>query len=92
VSAHRADDAVHVVVDIPGQAMPASVRPHLFEVDGAIALRRMKLPATVFGLSVARRVIERHRGTLDVADGTDGGVEVRVRLPSGRGSVAENGA
>lgn len=84
VSALRLVDNVVIQVDVPGPAMPESVRLHLFEADGAIVLRRLKLPTTVFGLAVARRVVERHRGTLDVMDGPGGGVAVRIQLPAAR--------
>ncbi len=81
VEAQKGEDGVLVQVHVPGPGVPESVRDQLFEVDGAVALRRMKLPTTVFGLAVARRVLVRHRGTLDVSDAPGGGLHISFRLP-----------
>jgi signal transduction histidine kinase len=72
-----ADDlAATVAVADDGPGIPAEVRPKMFE-----PFFTTKHRGTGLGLPTARRVVERHRGTIDVECPPDGGTIVTVTLP-----------
>ncbi|MCF8209310.1 MAG: sensor histidine kinase [Rhodoferax sp.] len=66
-----------------GPGIDSSDLPHIFEkfYRGQTA---MVQPGTGLGLVLAKQVFESHGGTLDVANGQDGGVICTIRLPKAR--------
>ena len=72
-----ADDlAATIAVTDDGPGIPADVRPRIFE-----PFFTTKHRGTGLGLPTARRVVERHRGTIDVECPAAGGTTVTVTLP-----------
>ena len=72
-----ADDlAATVTVADNGPGIPEDVRAKIFE-----PFFTTKHRGTGLGLPTARRVVERHRGTIDVACPPEGGTVVTVTLP-----------
>ena len=72
-----ADDlAATIAVADDGPGIPADVRPKIFE-----PFFTTKHRGTGLGLPTARRVIERHRGTIDVECPPSGGTVVTITLP-----------
>src|SRR5262245_23189325 len=72
-----ADDlAATIAIADDGPGIPPDVRPKIFE-----PFFTTKHRGTGLGLPTARRVIERHRGTIDVDCPPDGGTIVTVTLP-----------
>jgi signal transduction histidine kinase len=59
-----------------GPGVPTAERSRIFE-----PFHTTKLSGTGLGLSVARRIVELHRGRIDVRDARGGGAEFRVCLP-----------
>jgi PAS domain S-box-containing protein len=73
----RADDlAATVSIADDGPGIPADVRAKIFE-----PFFTTKHRGTGLGLPTARRVVERHRGTLDISCPPSGGTIVTVTLP-----------
>lgn len=72
-----ADDlAATVAIADDGPGIPADVLPKVFE-----PFFTTKHRGTGLGLPTARRVVERHRGTLDLACPASGGTVVTVTVP-----------
>jgi two-component system CheB/CheR fusion protein len=72
-----ADDlAATVAIADDGPGIPADVRPKVFE-----PFFTTKHRGTGLGLPTARRVVERHRGTIDIECPATGGTTVTVTLP-----------
>lgn len=72
---------VRVVVNHPGLGVPPELRGRLLELFGAVELRRKRIPVAAVGLTYARYVVDKHGGTLALADGADSGMDVVVTLP-----------
>ena len=70
------DLAATVAIADDGPGIPADVRPKVFE-----PFFTTKHRGTGLGLPTARRVVERHRGTIDVECPPSGGTIVTVTLP-----------
>jgi two-component system sensor histidine kinase AtoS len=70
------DLAATVAVADDGPGIPAEVRPKVFE-----PFFTTKHRGTGLGLPTAKRVVERHRGTIDVDCPPGGGTIVTVTLP-----------
>jgi two-component system CheB/CheR fusion protein len=70
------DLAATVSVADDGPGIPADVRPRIFE-----PFYTTKHRGTGLGLPTAKRVVERHRGTVDVECPASGGTIVTVTLP-----------
>ena len=73
----EADALVYAVRDY-GPGVPAGERTRVFE-----PFHTTKLRGTGLGLAVAKRIVELHRGSIDVLDAPGGGAEFQVRLPRG---------
>ena len=72
-----ADDlAATIAIADDGPGIPPEVRPRIFE-----PFFTTKHRGTGLGLPTARRVVERHRGTIDVECPATGGTIVTVMLP-----------
>jgi signal transduction histidine kinase len=62
-----------------GPGIPAEARERLFE-----PFFTTKHRGTGLGLPTALRVVERHKGSIDVDSPPEGGTVVTVTLPAGR--------
>jgi signal transduction histidine kinase len=63
-----------------GPGIPADVLPTVFEAF----VTTKSTGGTGLGLAVARSIIEEHGGTIEAANGQDGGALFRVELPAAR--------
>ncbi|MEV6343239.1 ATP-binding protein [Actinoplanes sp. NPDC051851] len=67
-----------------GIGIPVEERPRLFRrfyrASTAVTAR---IPGTGLGLVITRTIIERHHGTITIADGTGPGTTFAIRLPRG---------
>ena len=81
VCAAEEGNGVAIRVHHPGQGIPEMLRPRLLELYGAVELRQNRIPVAAAGLVYARSVIEAHGGTLSLGDGSEGGMDLTIRLP-----------
>jgi PAS domain S-box-containing protein len=84
VSVARAGhDAVVEVADT-GVGIPAGEQDHLFErfFRSTNATDRA-IPGTGLGLTIAKTIVERHEGSIEIESAEGAGTTVRVRLPLG---------
>ena len=66
--------------------------PHLFEPFYRVApARDRKRGGAGLGLSIARRAVEVHGGTIQARNRAEGGLEVEISLPIGAASGAADG-
>lgn len=70
-------DRVEIVVRDSGAGIPPHVLAHVFE-----PLFTTKRTGTGLGLAVARQIVTRHGGLMEVANAPSGGAEFRVILPA----------
>ncbi len=78
-------DGVTVTIADDGPGIPESERARVF--DPFVRLepsRNRDTGGWGLGLAIARRIVESHGGTLDLADNAPTGLLVRVRLPADR--------
>jgi len=80
----RVDDGtVELVVDDDGPGIPAADRERVFERFTRLDEGRARdAGGTGLGLAIVRAIVERHRGTVTIADRPDGGARFVVRLPA----------
>ncbi len=65
-----------------GIGIPAAERPRLFRrFYRASTAVQARIPGTGLGLVITRTIVERHRGTIAVADGSGPGTTFVIRLP-----------
>jgi PAS domain S-box-containing protein len=76
IAVHADDLAATVAIADDGPGIPADLREKIFE-----PFFTTKHRGTGLGLPTARRVVERHRGTIDVECPPSGGTIVTVKLP-----------
>lgn len=78
------DDGAEVVVEDDGPGVPAELRQRIFEPfeQGAEASGSAS-PGTGIGLSLVRRFVELHAGTVTLGDRPGGGARFTIRLPGG---------
>jgi len=71
-------DGDHVTIEVQdrGPGIPLEVRTRLFE-----PFFTTKKGGTGLGLATVHRIIEEHRGSIEIADASGGGTVFRVRLP-----------
>ena len=73
----RTEQGAHVIdVDDDGPGIPAEVRTTLF--DPYVTTKR---DGTGLGLTIVKKIIVDHGGTIDVQDAPAGGARIRVRIP-----------
>jgi len=72
----REGDALVYTVRDHGPGVPTSERTRIFE-----PFHTTKLRGTGLGLPVAKRIVELHRGRINVVDAVGGGAQFRVYLP-----------
>ena len=75
----REGDALVYTVRDHGPGVPTSERTRIFE-----PFHTTKLRGTGLGLPVAKRIVELHRGRIDVVDAVGGGAQFRVYIPRAR--------
>ncbi|GGK02263.1 hypothetical protein GCM10010123_35300 [Pilimelia anulata] len=82
VRLHRHDDIAELTVADEGLGVPAAERDKLFHrfFRGATAHER-GIPGTGLGLALTRVIVERHGGSIALADDAARGAEFVVRLP-----------
>jgi len=71
---------IEIVVHHPGEGIPESMRPLLFRADGAVHLRRNRIPVSASGLAYARAVVEGHGGTIGLEGCDEDGMNLVIRL------------
>ena len=73
----RTEQGAHVIdVDDDGPGIPAEVRSTLF--DPYVTTKR---DGTGLGLTIVKKIVVDHGGTIEVQDAPAGGARVRIRLP-----------
>jgi len=77
VSVKTSDGACHVAFNDSGPGIPPEIREKIFTPFFTTKSRGSGL-----GLPTAKRLIEAHRGTIDVLCPPGGGTTVTVRLPA----------
>ena len=79
-------EEVFVTVADTGIGIPPEALPHLFEeFYRAPNARTAYIKGTGLGLAIVQEVVDRHGGTLEIADGAGGrGTCVRVMFPRKR--------
>lgn len=81
VRGRRVDGAVEVEVEDSGPGVDPATRLRLFE-----PLITTKERGVGLGLALVKRIAERHGGSVDYADGAQGGARFTVRLPAPGGA------
>ncbi|XVV08592.1 ATP-binding protein [Actinoplanes sp. CA-131856] len=81
-------DAVTWTVADTGIGIPAADRPHLFRrfYRASTALDR-RIPGTGLGLVITRTIIERHHGSITLADTAGPGSTFTIRLPRSKPAI-----
>lgn len=82
ISVETGDDGAVVEVADDGSGVPDELRDSLFEPFVSGRERDGAKTGTGLGLAIARRVVERHDGSIDVATSDLGGAAFVVRLPA----------
>jgi signal transduction histidine kinase len=77
IEAGREGGRIRVRVTDDGPGIPGAIRERIFE-----PLFSTKDTGTGLGLTISRRIVEAHRGTLEVRDAVGGGTRVEVNLPA----------
>ena len=77
IEAEADGDMVLVRIEDDGPGIPRDVRERVFE-----PLFSTKEAGTGLGLTISRRIVEAHRGELDIRGADGGGTCVEVRLPT----------
>ena len=86
VAVRTADGAGELVVTNTGQLVPGYELEHIFEPfrRGSGKERTRSDKGVGLGLSIVRSVVRAHGGTIEAVGRPDGGLDMRVRVPSGR--------
>jgi len=65
-----------------GVGFTETERAHAFDrFYRGTAARAMRAEGSGLGLSIARRIVELHNGTLEIGQSDAGGAAIRIRLP-----------
>ena len=78
VSTFEADDKVYVQISDTGVGIPPAQLEHIFDFDFHATHRRVKMG---FGLSTDFRIIQDHKGEIQVESEVGKGTEVTISLP-----------
>ena len=79
ISAERAPGVVRLRVSDNGLGIPEELRERAFRL---FARGSTNVAGSGIGLATVRRIVEVHRGTVDLHDGPEGGTVVVVELPA----------
>lgn len=83
ITAVASDSQVHVRVTDSGPGIPPEDLPHIFERFYRVDKSRSRATGGVgLGLTIARRLVESHGGTLQVSSNVGVGTEFLAKLPS----------
>jgi signal transduction histidine kinase len=83
VSTARRDGRVRVIVDDDGAGIPAGARAEVFERFTRLEEGRARDHGGAgLGLPIARRIVERHSGSLQLEDAPLGGARLVIDLPA----------
>ncbi|MBI2193739.1 MAG: XylR N-terminal domain-containing protein [Planctomycetes bacterium] len=77
ISATVEEGQLRIVVADEGEGIPESIRPHIFDVFFST-----KQSGTGLGLPIALRIIEEHRGNLELMPATAKGTAFAITLPT----------
>ena len=80
-------DTVRVRVEDDGPGIPEAIRDRVFE-----PLFSTKETGTGLGLTISRRIVEAHRGRLDISGCSGGGTRVAIDLPAASNETDSSGA
>ena len=86
ITAQEEGGSVCVRVEDDGSGIPEGVRDRIFE-----PLFSTKEAGTGLGLTISRRIVEAHRGELDIKAAIGGGTVVEVRLPTASDRTGSTG-
>lgn len=79
----RQDSTIKLEVSDNGIGIPEAMRPHLFEPFSRAGRKGLRGEQTVgLGLSIARKLVEMHQGTLELRHGQEQGTTFRISLPA----------
>ena len=82
VSLEAADDHLELKVADQGLGIPEAERPGVFRPYGTSATRATGgETSTGLGLAIVQRIVEEHRGTIDLESEVGVGTTFRIRLP-----------
>jgi two-component system, NtrC family, sensor kinase len=84
VSTENAESSVILTIEDDGIGIPDDVLAHLFEPF----VTTKENHGVGLGLAISRRVVERHRGTIDVASEPGRGTRFTITLPQYEGEVS----
>jgi signal transduction histidine kinase len=87
IRATRDGDTVRVRVEDDGPGIPDEIRDRIFD-----PLFSTKETGTGLGLTISRRIVEAHRGRLDISGSTGGGTCVAIDLPAASDEPDSTGA
>lgn len=73
-------DQIHIGVADSGPGIPVADRAKVFERFFR-SVQARSMPGSGLGLSIVKKVVERHNGTIEVLDSDDGGTLMQITLP-----------
>ncbi|MDU0478170.1 sensor histidine kinase [Staphylococcus chromogenes] len=71
---------IHIGVADSGPGIPEADREKVFERFFR-SVQARSMPGSGLGLSIVKKVVERHGGTIEVLDSDDGGTLMQITLP-----------
>lgn len=74
------DNQIHIGVADSGPGIPVADRAKVFERCFR-SVQARSMPGSGLGLSIVKKVVERHQGTITVLDSGDGGTLMQITLP-----------
>lgn len=84
VSLSREDDRAVVSVSDDGRGMTSEARAHAFD---PFFTTRLREGGSGLGLAIVHRIVEDHRGTIEIASAPESGTAIRIEFPIARGDV-----
>jgi signal transduction histidine kinase len=76
-------DRVRITVEDRGPGIAPEDAPHIFDpFYRSQAIRNSQIPGVGLGLSLVKRIIEAHRGTIEVKSSTESGAAFFIDLPA----------
>jgi len=82
VSARVAAGKLEIAVRDDGPGIPAEARERVFQPFVRLDRSRSRSEGGAgLGLAIARRIVERHGGSIEILDAPEGGAELRTRWP-----------